>query len=362
MSVLHRMLQITLLWLPRTPNARGGDFVTAAFASANTNGFDNNGTSNTVTVFNPPVSGPNAGDGEFIEVIINSVQQAGFSQLLFSGSLESTVRAVAQCDLLVANVYAVFGGSTSCDDTIDWSGSNTTIEGGIHSNNDITIGGSDNHVDGEATYLSSTDISGSGNTFDPSAGNPSAGSVETYPFSFAIDDFAPGGSAADAADSAGEYYSTTDKMDMGWLISEGYYNDSTKVLQDGLYYTTNEIVIGDSDVIGNNVTFVARDIISLGGSNNSLSPYVDSILAFTDKPGAGSPTCDDAVISLSGSEQSWNGLLFAPYGLVDMSGSDNSTLNGSIYAYSVQLNGSVMNITVDEDLLPPPPPELNLAE
>ena len=52
-----------------------GDFTTAAFASAYTQGFDNNGTTNSVTVYSPPITGPNAGDNEYVEVNIVSSQK-----------------------------------------------------------------------------------------------------------------------------------------------------------------------------------------------------------------------------------------------------------------------------------------------
>lgn len=75
----------------------GGSVNSTAFASAANNGFDNDGVTNTVMVNNPPSQGPNIGNAEYVEVIITSTQEAGFSQIVFSGTLQSTVRSVGHC-------------------------------------------------------------------------------------------------------------------------------------------------------------------------------------------------------------------------------------------------------------------------
>ena len=72
-------------------------------------------------------------------------------------------------------------------------------------------------------------------------------------------------------------------MDMGWFIDNNHFDDSTKVLESGLYYTTEDIVLSGSSIIGNGVTFVSRNTISFSGSEQNLQPYVDGLLAFTDK-------------------------------------------------------------------------------
>src|SRR5215510_3122284 len=52
---------------------RGGQNPTAvALHSAAQNGYDNDGLVNTVTVHIPPISGPNAGNVEYIQVVIVS--------------------------------------------------------------------------------------------------------------------------------------------------------------------------------------------------------------------------------------------------------------------------------------------------
>src|SRR5262245_32971429 len=48
------------------------DMVSAALASAAQNGYNNDGTSNTVVLYSPPKDGPHSGDIEYIQIIITS--------------------------------------------------------------------------------------------------------------------------------------------------------------------------------------------------------------------------------------------------------------------------------------------------
>ena len=107
----------------------------AALATALSNGFDNNGTTNTVTIHHPPASGPYVGDDEYIEVLINSKKETFFAQLVYQGDFEVTTRAVARCRLSFD--YAVLA-LTSRNDVrgleITGAGDLSVIDGGIMSN------------------------------------------------------------------------------------------------------------------------------------------------------------------------------------------------------------------------------------
>ena len=124
----------------------GGDVNSVAFASASSNEFDNNGTTNTVTVYRPPSSGPNVGDDEYIEIVIHSVIDAAFSQLVFSGDLESTVRAVGRCALTGTGPPAqglgivVLDSGKDCAIDVDSNAIITVVGSGIFSNSDDNDG------------------------------------------------------------------------------------------------------------------------------------------------------------------------------------------------------------------------------
>lgn len=74
----------------------GGNWRASALAVASANGYDNNGESNTVELNTPPLSGPYAGNSEYIEVIITSRMRTYFANALGIPYITSVVSAVSQ--------------------------------------------------------------------------------------------------------------------------------------------------------------------------------------------------------------------------------------------------------------------------
>lgn len=289
---------------------------------------------------------------------------ASFAQLVGFSTLVADARAVAVLHRGGGSSGpAIFAGSQTCQNTIDLSGSTNNIIGGVHSNNDIKVGGQTNTITGSVTYVTSVDAPPDKITYvPPPPSNPVQTTPISYPVNYQIADYAPGGTKAVAAAAAGKYYSCNCKMDKGWLESQGLYNDSTRVLQDGLYYTTDQIDLSASAIIGNAVTFVARKEITFSGSNHRLRPYVDGLLTFTDytPPGGAGAQCNTFATKMSGSTHDWQGIMYAPNGLIEMSGSSNSSVHGSIIAYTVKLNGSELFIQYNPNYLPPEPDRIDL--
>lgn len=108
-----------------------------AWTNALLNGFDNDGETNTVTVNNPPVSGPYNGDPEYFQVIIWQHVDPIFAQFVFAGAQEITTEAVARAvpTFTVSDGNAVHSLSDSC--------------GGGKNNNSMTLDGTTGiNVDG----------------------------------------------------------------------------------------------------------------------------------------------------------------------------------------------------------------------
>jgi len=331
---------------------------------ANQNGFFSSGPTNSVVYFLPPASGVGAGDATYVEVLITTEVPSTLSQLVFGGPLVTTVRSVGHCvegtsGGIAAPVIAL---SETCTNTIDLSGEDNVFNGGLHTNNDMNFGAA-NTVNGELTYVDSVNGDPGDPIYDPPPpNNPVQVSPINDPLGYNILDYAPGGVKADEAASASQYYSCECKMDMGWLIGQGLYNSSTHVLEDGLYFTTQQIDLGDS-LIDGSVTLVSEeDKISISGSTMDLTPYIDGLLAFTNMQLSGSSQCDEAVIHMSGSENEWAGVVYAPNGQIEFSGSDNTTLNGALVGYTVKINGSEVGFTFDPDFFPTAADELEIAE
>src|SRR5207253_8869845 len=76
------------------PSATLASVRASALRIAADNGFANNGVNSVVTVNSPPTSGAYAGQSGYIEVIIESKIDRGFSRLLGSDPLSAYARSV----------------------------------------------------------------------------------------------------------------------------------------------------------------------------------------------------------------------------------------------------------------------------
>jgi len=72
-----------------------GDYLSAGQADAATNGFTNGQNNVTVTINNPPATGPNAGNASFVEAIITQPEPTYFLRVLGITSATVSARAVS---------------------------------------------------------------------------------------------------------------------------------------------------------------------------------------------------------------------------------------------------------------------------
>lgn len=276
-----------------------------------------------------------------VEVLIDSSVQMFFLPILGVSTMDLGVRALAGSEWSVAAgqlpaIYAGCGGvGGTCTDAykaIDWSGQNNTSIGGVVSNGGALIATAPNTFTGESTANGQWNSVG-GNTYS-----------ET-PRSFAPDMAWPAGVPRTMADfdcTAGP----TTFVKNGKLELKNYYLTGT-TLKPGLYCATGssaEIILGDSNVIGNGVTLVSNGKIEISGANFNLSYFHSSkTLMFANGQGS---AVGDPVIKIAGSDGSWNGLIIAPRGQVEFSGQNTSTQGGgSVIADRVKLAGS--NLYID---------------
>jgi len=222
--------------------------------------------------------------------------------------------------------YALWAGSQTCQKAIEWSGSDITVNGNMHTNNDMLISGSNNTISGTIEYISSFTDSGSGNTYDP----PTTSDVGALPITFDIEDYRPEGSAAVQAGS--NYHEHTGD----WTVS-----DSDVVLDTGIHYVTGRVTFGGQNISGT-VTIVAEGEIELSGSNADLTAYVHSLLFFSNKQGG----CGSQVIKVSGSNSNLDGIIYAPGGLIEVSGSHNTRV--ALIGDQVKVSGQGLTISLPE--------------
>ncbi len=295
-----------------------GDPTSAALAAAATNGFDN--------VADNSVAVTKSGD-EWTVSIGSSRTDPAFSGVLGYTDLDTSAEAVAECKAGAGGGYAIFANSQSCNNAVHWAGSTTTVDGAVHSNNDIKGGGSTQNVNGPGTYVNSYDASINWN------GGISQVPVQPDPLShISMSDYAPGGSKANAASAAGQYFN--------------YGNSQINLsgsIAPGLYYTTARIKLNGSSVVADGATFVTDGgDIDLSTASDYLRPWdPDGVLFYTTY----TKNCSTPAISISGSSHDWEGVIYAPNSRVNMSGSQNTALNASIVADTVKLTGAAKHIS-----------------
>ena len=191
----------------------------------------------------------------------------------------------------------------------------------------VEISGSNNTITGLTEYVTGIEVSGSNNVY-----TPTQSSVLPLPVEYHIEDYKPGGAAAEAAREEGRYH---------YVSGDLRVSDSGEVL-DGLYYVTGDVNLSGSELSGE-VTIVAQGRIHASGSNHSFTAYSGDLLFFSQEGYGGQKGCSKAVIKVAGSGMVWDGVMYAPEGLMEVAGR-NSTLKGRLIGGSLKLSGSNLEI------------------
>jgi len=194
---------------------------------------------------------------------------------------------------------------------IDISGSRGVYDGVVHSNTNVDITGSNHHFTGSLEWLNRLRITGSGTTLDE-------GDVETTvqpdPVGLTPADFEPY-----------DYY-----------VNGNYKVPSSGVVPPGCYRVTGKVqVTGSSNRLAN-VTFVANGTINFSGSNHFYSPNRLGVFAYSLSSDSNS------AVNISGSAPNSEGLLYAPNGGADFSGSDFQMV--SVVAQTIDISGSYFHV------------------
>jgi len=359
-----------------------GDPVVAAVQAAAENGFSNGDGRSTVNVHYPPTRGTAAGDTDYVEIEITATKPSYFIQLVYPAPLQVTTYAVGYCSppFDPASVPALFSISETCVNTIDWSGSTVNIEGGMHSNNELKIsgGGGGNNVYGDVSLVGST-IEGSntyywaeddGDPLTPPVPQAPSTNVEVRedPLLFRLQDYQPGGNTAREV----ELYTYIDSTsgDPDWKTAGGgTWKPANGRVLEGLYYVNGNIDIGTGVILNadrngdgrvEGISLVASGSIQFNaGPGMDVRYYADGLIAFSND-GEGRPCSYNAVI-VSGSSATWYGVIYAPHGAVQGSLSDMDVI-GAIVANTMNMSGSDLDLIYDPTILPPRPPQVQIAE
>jgi hypothetical protein len=325
------------------------DAVAAGEAAALANGYDSNGSTNTVTV-------SYLGGTQFMATIHTRLPST-FAAVLGWQNLNTGGAATAECTGSGGEAPgAIWAGGDNCfsasDKTVEVTGSKQDVYGGVHSNRDVKVSGSTNRFTDEPTppedpftYVGLFQDGGQGNTYETGSPKQVALPSPQWPGGYSPNDANTSlfNKYRDAAIANGTYFTTK----------------VTTITKDGVYYTTSKDGMDISKIVGGstrNVVLVAPDgPIKVSGSKWHFEPYNapglprENLLMVSGLIKPDNRKCSEYVIATSGSNSTWNGIVWAPFGLIEMSGSDNSATNGSLIGWAVRLNGSDLDIIFDSD-------------
>ncbi|QZY28123.1 Tad domain-containing protein [Nocardioides coralli] len=302
----------------KTAVAAQADATAAANAVASANGY-------TATV-----TPQGASSAEGWRVDVTSTTKGRFMGVLVSGSqISSQLAAVANASCSTAvTLPALYADSTNCGDkSFEWSGSNSTVTGGIHSNDEIKFGGN-NNVFGQGTYVDQVKDSNKIN-WNPSASNPSKTSVRTMPATFNMADFRPTTDGGTRSTSEPNYK---------WY--SGNFTHSSGTLAPGTYVANGNIILSGGTISGS-YTFVAGGHVTISASGVNITAREQGLAAWGNRTSG----CDNnEAFSLNGSNNTINGIMYAPNGWAKVEGS-NHTMNAAFLAKTLYVAGSNFSLT-----------------
>jgi hypothetical protein len=357
----------------------------AGQAAAVRNGYDDAAGSITVTINQLGTAAEHT-----IRATITSAIPSTFGRFIGIDTFTVSVEAIAGgtgCAASFGSIpTAIYAAGDNCNGgkyAVDVSGSNDEVYGGVHSNSDANVGGGSNvftettypdDVLDPWTYVGSLTLGsiGNGNVYQtgyPLDVDPSSAG---WPAGWAPADVTGGTDTPPAAGSMLRAY-----YDLASANGTLFTSKVTSVTKDGVYYTSSTDGMDISSSTSRKIVLVApRGPIKVSGSGVNWTAITDAeidalpgldsgpnldlnlprpgILMLSNYQHSGLDKCDKYAIAVSGSSSDWNGILWAPGGLVEMSGSSNVASNGSLLGWAVRLNGSDLIIRHDGDLFTTP--------
>jgi len=309
---------------------------TAALQNAAANGFNNNGTSNAVTVRIPPTSGEHTGDINYAEVLVTEEPPTFFIHVLLSAG---NVGGRGVAGVLEALDYAIYVGP-DCDGNPDMDGegeiegNSILIEGSVFAA-DLEIEGDNAEVTGAVQWLCELDMDVGNRTFG--SGPTQLASPPPVPVNISYSDFTC-------------TFSVTGNMEIDDSTPQYWANNNpaTGMLKPGVYCATGEIEIHGPDpnrTVSGNVTFVSHDEIELHSDVNgfNLIAFQAGVLAFTDGTEDGD---DEGEIELEADNGTWAGMLIAPHGEIELEGDNLVSTATLIYAgEEAEIEGDNIDLT-----------------
>lgn len=331
----------------------GGNWRAAALATAAANGYDNNGVSNTVELNTPPLSGPYAGNSEYIEVIITSHMPTSFAVVLGIPTITSVAHVVSQSkpskmgEMFPGYALVSLAPKTKCIRQRGfWVHSEATINligGGLFVNSNNPECAFQSFGSGSVRVRDASRISvvGAADIQKPKLITPYPIETGIAPIPYPPPYLMP---RADCGTKIATVDEETGSMSSGAWEEGVFPPEGVVSLDSGVYCLTDDFIVGDGRTLeGNGVVFVMEDgDIKISGSAN-----VD-LGAPKNGPNAGllfyMPIGNRGLIFLNGSDDSrYMGTILAPSGDLYINGLDSmggAAYHSQIIAYYIEVDGT----------------------
>lgn len=314
------------------------DVTSAAKADASINGFTDGIKGVSVTVNNPPQSGPNASNSNYVEVIITAKPTTFFMRLLGPGTMTVGARAVA-----------TMGGQTqTCFDELATTGTNFNLSNGAQ----VDVSGcalygnsssSNAMSDVGGAYLCSTSLNLSGSDVMNNGGSKcSSMTVNTGapPLSDPLAYLTP--PSAGTVNAANSYSYGTHTLTPGTYNGLSFGGGGTDTLSPGVYYIQNGVfsVNGGATLNGTGVTIYLDKTSSLSignGVNINLtaptSGVWNGILFYQDRANATAESIE------GGATLSLQGILYFPSASLTFENGTSTNVYATIISQTVTFAG-----------------------
>ncbi|MGH9482107.1 MAG: pilus assembly protein TadG-related protein [Terriglobales bacterium] len=320
-----------------------GDVTTGAQNAAALNGFVNGTGGDTLTVNNPPVTGPHAGNNQYVEVIATELSPGYFMKVFGIASLNLSARAVAYLGSGTGCVYAL---NPSASGAITLNGTfNVQLQCALYADSNssqaLLVNGSGSVTAKSIGVVGGTLVNG------PVTVNP-APVTGMIPAGDPLDYLNPPSTAGSCTSPTVINGSGNFTLNPGVYCSTLIINGSPNItFNPGTYVLDSGVIMnGTPNMTGSGVTFYnASGGFTLNGSSSSnlsaptTGPYA-GILVFQSRT-------DSSQLTINGSNSSvFNGAIYAAGARIVDNGSGTADEYGLLIGNTITINGSA---TLNDD-------------
>ena len=327
---------------------RNGTWQADGLARAASNGYDNNGTSNVVNVYSPPIDGVYAGNSQYVQVKIVSHVDTFFARVIgipqVTNRVEAVTRAVPSTNTPLYDGNAVVGlAPTDCQAVKYQGNANTTVTGGgIFVNSNCASAAFFNNS--SSAQLTAPCLSSVGGiTYNPGAINVPGSCLGSgaAPYPYPPDSL----TLPNVVCPSGQSQS-------GSTLNPGTYSghfppSGVTTLTTGVYCVNGDFRLNAGDTLTGNGVFIVMqsgDITFNGGATINLSAIPGPSNPDTNPYGGllfYMPMSNSGTITINGnSGSSFTGTILAPAADVKLNGTGGTGLHGQVIGYTVDLSGT----------------------